>query len=174
MPWRPGKSPRACPRGPVDAARRRVRNRGMQDPTDTYNWLRLDDRTTSSGQPSEAQLAAIAALGVRCVINLAPHAHAKALPDEAASVRALGMDYVNIPVDFRAPTEADFAAFVSAMARLEGQAVHVHCAANYRVSAFLARYRRDLLGLPDAMARAHIEGIWVPDAIWSEFIDRRA
>ena len=146
----------------------------MEDPTDTYNWHRLDGLLTSSGQPTEAQLAAIAALGVRCVINLAPHSHAHALPDEAASVRALGMDYVNIPVDFRAPTEADFAAFTDAMRRLAGETVHVHCAANYRVSAFLARYRRDVLGLPDTEARAHVAGIWTPDAIWSDFIDRRA
>lgn len=145
----------------------------MGDPTDIYHWHRLDGRITTSGQPTEAQLASLAALGVRCVINLAPHAHRHALPDEAASVEALGMDYINIPVDFAAPTEADFAAFAEAMARLRGQAVHVHCAANYRVSAFFGRYRRDVLGLPEEEARAHLAGIWSPDPVWAAFIDRR-
>ena len=127
----------------------------MSDPMTVYNWHRLDARLTSSGQPSEAELAALAALGVRCVINLAPHSHSKALPDEAASVAALGMTYVYIPVEFRAPTESDFADF---------------CAANYRVSAFLFRYRRDVLGHDAAAARADLDRIWTTDPIWSEFI----
>jgi protein tyrosine phosphatase (PTP) superfamily phosphohydrolase (DUF442 family) len=145
----------------------------MADPTDIYNWLRLDGRITTSGQPTEAQLAALAALGVRTVINLAPHEGRFALPGEAEKVQALGMEYLNIPVDFAAPEEADFTAFAAAMRRLEGQAVHVHCAANYRVSAFLARYRRDVLGLPEAEARAHLAGIWSPNPVWAAFIDRR-
>lgn len=145
----------------------------MADPTDIYHWHRLDGRITTSGQPTEAQLAALAAIGVRCVINLAPHEGRFALPGEAEKVRALGMEYLNIPVDFAAPTEDDFTAFAAAMRRLEGEMVHVHCAANYRVSAFLARYRRDVLGLPEAEARAHLAGIWSPNPVWAAFIDRR-
>ncbi len=140
------------------------------DPTTMYNWHRIDARITSSGQPTEAELAAIAALGVRCVINLAPHSHAKALPDEPGSVRALGMQYVYLPVDFRAPTESDFADFCTAMLDWAEHPVHVHCAANYRVSAFLFRYRRDVLGQDAAEARGDLDRIWTPDAVWSEFI----
>ena len=72
----------------------------MRDPKDILNWRRVDDRITTSGQPSEAQLAAIQKLGVTTVINLGLHTHEKALPDEAASVAALGMRYVHIPVPF--------------------------------------------------------------------------
>jgi hypothetical protein len=36
----------------------------MVDPEYIYHWHRLDDRITTSGQPSETQLADIAALGV--------------------------------------------------------------------------------------------------------------
>src|SRR6202163_868084 len=72
----------------------------MADPETIYNWRRLDDRITTSGQPSEPQLADIHALGIRHVINLGLHTHEKALPDEAASVSRLGMTYVHIPVDF--------------------------------------------------------------------------
>jgi hypothetical protein len=35
----------------------------MTDPEDTYDWRRLDDRMTTSGQPTEPQLADIQALG---------------------------------------------------------------------------------------------------------------
>ena len=63
----------------------------MADPETIYNWRRLDDRITTSGQPTEPQLADIHALGVRHIVNLGLHTHEKALPDEAASVSRLGM-----------------------------------------------------------------------------------
>jgi hypothetical protein len=77
----------------------------MADPEAIYNWRRLDDRITTSGQPTEAQLADIHALGIRHIINLGLHSHEKALPDEAASVSRLGMTYIHIPVDFQSPTD---------------------------------------------------------------------
>ena len=43
----------------------------MSDPIAIYHFHRLDDRITTSGQPTEAELADIAALGVSRVINLA-------------------------------------------------------------------------------------------------------
>jgi protein tyrosine phosphatase (PTP) superfamily phosphohydrolase (DUF442 family) len=55
----------------------------MTDPTGIYNFRRLDGRITTSGQPTEPQLADIRALGVRHVVNLALHTREKALPDEA-------------------------------------------------------------------------------------------
>ena len=78
----------------------------MTDPETIYNWRRLDNRITTSGQPTEEQLAHIQALGVRHVVNLALHTHEKALPDEAASVSRLGMEYIHIPVDFQNPNSA--------------------------------------------------------------------
>lgn len=144
----------------------------MADPDSIYNWRRLDDRITTSGQPTEAQLAEISALGVRHVINLGLHSHEKALPDEAASAGNLGMTYVHIPVDFKNPTEDDFIQFCSVMTALKDVGVHVHCIANYRVSAFFYRYRRDLLGMDEAQARADMEQIWRPDGAWAAFIGR--
>jgi len=87
----------------------------MADPESIYNWRRLDDRITTSGQPTEPQLADIHALGVRHIINLGLHSHEKALPDQAASVSRLGMTYIHIPVDFQKPTDGDFDQFCSAM-----------------------------------------------------------
>jgi protein tyrosine phosphatase (PTP) superfamily phosphohydrolase (DUF442 family) len=109
----------------------------MGDPKSIHNWRRLDDRITTSGQPTEQQLADIHALGIRHSINLGLHSHEKALPDEAASVSRLNMTCIHIPVDFQNPTDGDFAQFCSAMEQLQEVPVHVHCIANYRVSAFL-------------------------------------
>jgi hypothetical protein len=51
---------------------------------------------------------------VRHIVNLGLHTHEKALPDEATSVRRLGMEYIHIPVDFGNPTEQDFQKFCAA------------------------------------------------------------
>jgi uncharacterized protein (TIGR01244 family) len=142
----------------------------MGDPETIYNWRRLDDRITTSGQPTEAQLADIGALGVRHIVNLGLHTHEKALPDEAGSVRRLGMTYIHIPVDFQNPTDQDFEEFCSVMEQLKDVPVHVHCLANARVSAFFYRYRRDVLGIDEARARADMEEVWRPKGVWAEFV----
>ena len=142
----------------------------MHDPDHIYRWHRLDRRVTTSGQPTEPELAEIAALGVGHVVNLGLHSHERALPDEAAAVAALGMTYVHIPVAFDEPTEADFAAFCDTMADLGDRPVHVHCIVNARVSAFFYRYRRDVLGFDEAAARAAMEAIWQPGGVWATFI----
>jgi protein tyrosine phosphatase (PTP) superfamily phosphohydrolase (DUF442 family) len=142
----------------------------MADPEAIYHWRRLDDRVTTSGQPTEPELADIRGLGVRHIINLGLHSHEKALPDEAASVARLGMAYIHIPVDFQNPTDEDFAKFCSAMELLRDVPVHVHCIANYRVSAFFYRYRRDVLGADEAEARADMEAVWRPEGVWAGFI----
>ena len=144
----------------------------MADPETIYNWHRLDDRITTSGQPIEPQLADIHALGVRHIINLGLHSHEKALPDEAASVSRLGITYIQIPVDFEKPTDRDFDQFCSAMEQLKEVPVHVHCIANYRVSAFFYRYRRDVLGMDEAQARGDMEQVWRPNGVWATFVGR--
>jgi protein tyrosine phosphatase (PTP) superfamily phosphohydrolase (DUF442 family) len=136
-----------------------------------YHWWRFDDRVTTSGQPSAAELAELASAGVRRIINLAPHTNSRAIPDEPEIVARLGMRYTNIPVDFQRPTETDFERFCTAMASTER--IHIHCGANYRVSAFLFRYRRDVLGADPVIARADMERIWQPDTIWERFLAKR-
>lgn len=140
------------------------------DPDGIYNWRRLTDRLTTSGQPTEAQLSALRDMGVRHVVNLGLHSHERALADEAASVAALGMTYVHQPVDFASPTEDDLARFYALMDRLEGEVVHVHCIANYRVSAFLYRYRIGRLGWSEAAAREDLLAVWTPSGVWAELV----
>lgn len=142
----------------------------MNDPSHIYNWRRIGPALTSSGQPSEAQLVEIRDLGVTHVINLGLHTHERALPDEASSVAALDMVYIHIPVDFANPTEEDFSSFVAAIEGLSQTCVHVHCIANMRVTAFLYRYLRDVLGRSEAEARQAMETVWQPGGVWAKFI----
>jgi protein tyrosine phosphatase (PTP) superfamily phosphohydrolase (DUF442 family) len=146
----------------------------MADPESIYHWRRLGDRITTSGQPTEEQLAEIHALGVRHIVNLGLHTHEKALPDEAGSVSRLGMTYIHIPVDFQNPTDQDFQQFCAVMEQLKDVPVHVHCIANARVSAFFYRYRRDVLGMKEARARAEMEAVWQPKGVWVDFVARRS
>ena len=144
------------------------------DPAGVLNWCRIDARTTTSGQPTTQQLAAIAATGVRHVINLGLHTHAHALPDERADVTRLGMVYIHLPVEFAAPTDADFAAFVAAFEATAPDRVHVHCIMNWRVSAFFYRYRRDILARDPATIRPDMEAIWTPDPTWKAFLGEQS
>jgi protein tyrosine phosphatase (PTP) superfamily phosphohydrolase (DUF442 family) len=147
---------------------------GMSDPSGIVNWRRLNDCVTTSGQPSEVQLAAIKELGVTHIVNLGLHTHEKALADEGDTVAELGMTYIHIPVDFDMPTEADFDRFCAVMKDMKDDKVHVHCIVNARVSAFFYRYQRDILGMDEANARAAMETVWRPGGAWATFIGDEA
>lgn len=131
----------------------------LVDPETIYNWRRLDDRITTSSQPTRQQLADIRALGVRHIVNPGLHTHEKALPDEAASGARLGTTYTYIPVDFQNPTDQGFDQLCAVMEQLRSVPVHVHCIANARVSVFFYRYRRDVLGMDETQARAEMEAV---------------
>ena len=139
------------------------------------NWRRIDGRITTSGQPSEAQMADLKSAGVSVVVNLGIHHDGKgALQDEPGIVAALGMEYVYIPVDFSKPTDADYHAFKEALAAHPVDRVHVHCIYNARVSAFFYRYAMDGLGMTVQDAQENMESIWRPGSDWADFIGSTA
>ncbi|MDX1695003.1 MAG: protein tyrosine phosphatase family protein [Ketobacteraceae bacterium] len=135
-----------------------------------YNYLPISDRLCTSGQPSENQFELIRAAGFNTVINLAPHHVENALPDEAGLLQSLGMTYWHIPVNFQNPTEENFQQFVDVMEQTRDQQVWLHCAANMRASAFLYRYRRDVLKEDTTIARQTMNRIWEPFGVWQDFI----
>jgi uncharacterized protein (TIGR01244 family) len=144
---------------------------------DSYNFRRVHDGLTTSGLVSATQLGELRAEGYDAVINLLPDSHERAVTDEARIVREQGLDYVHIPVDFGAPTHADFEAFADAMDARTGQKVHVHCAANYRVSAFYGLYALQRGLCTAAEADELMRDIWDPadHPPWMQFIsDERA
>lgn len=148
----------------------------MSDPEDITAWLRIDERTTTSGKLVAEDVARLADLGIRRVINLAMPDSDDALDGEAELMAAAGIAYTHIPVPFDAPDQAHFDAFVAAF-EADAQPVHVHCIANMRVSAFLYRYHRDVAGMAEPEARALMEHIWSPNEgdhptlkPWAQFI----
>ena len=140
-----------------------------------YNFRAIDDAVSTSGLLSEEQLAQLRASGYEAVINLLPHDSQYAIKNEESIVIGQGLDYLYVPVDFAAPTEQDYAAFVKAMQSCQGRTkVLIHCAANYRVSAFYSIYAYEYLGWPASRAWRHIESIWSPleNPPWDQFIAR--
>ncbi|MAT91878.1 MAG: phosphatase [Halioglobus sp.] len=139
---------------------------------DIYNHLPIDEHLSTSGQPSEPQFARMQSAGYKTVINLAPSSFIEnSLADEEAVVTGLGMRYVHIPVNFNNPREQEFDRFVEVMQVSVGEKTWVHCAANARVSAFVFKYRRDVLGEDPALAAEDLRRIWEPMGVWKSFLD---
>jgi protein tyrosine phosphatase (PTP) superfamily phosphohydrolase (DUF442 family) len=80
------------------------------------------------------------------------------------------MTYHHIPVDFKAPLFENLEKFFDVMDASHVKRVFVHCAANYRVSVFIALYAQARLGWSVDEANAHIQRLWDPDDTWKEFI----
>jgi len=141
---------------------------------DIYHYQYLSESLSSSGMPTLEQLTDIAQAGVQVVINLAPHDVPNAIPDEEEAVNALGMEYIHIPVTWRAPEQAALDRFMDEMDAHAGSRVHVHCEANYRASAFIMMYRVLRAGWNKADAIPVMEKMWNPEdfPVWEEFINQ--
>jgi protein tyrosine phosphatase (PTP) superfamily phosphohydrolase (DUF442 family) len=150
------------------------------DPDHIAHWQRLNERVTTSGRLTQGNVAELAALGVRHVINLALSDSPGALDCEDKLMAQHGIRYTHIPIPFEAPQDRHFAAFAAAVDAdgiAAGGALHVHCIANWRVSACFYRYHRDVCGMTEGKARALMEQQWTPETstypgagAWAEFI----
>ena len=136
-----------------------------------FNFHQVNDTLVCAGQPREGQLAAIAEDGYKVIINLGLADGKYALADEAASVKALGLAYHHIPVQFENPQLYELTTFIADMQQHEGEKILVHCAANYRASAFTGLYLFAEGKLNEEEMQEFIEGVWQPDAVWQQFIE---
>ena len=140
---------------------------------DMYNFLQLSDSLFTGGMPRADQLTDAAKRGVKVVINLAPHDVPHALPDEEELVRSLGMQYINIPVNWNTPTKEGLDKFMDAMDEHKDRKILVHCEANFRASAFISMYRILRKGWKTNEALEVMHKIWDEDAypVWKMFIE---
>jgi len=138
----------------------------------SYNFRRISARLTTSGIVQTDGLRALGSQGYEVLVNLLPDSSEHAVPNERSIVESQDIEYIHIPVDFKQPAAGDFATFSEVMDRIRERRVHVHCAANYRVSAFYSLYAisRGLWSRDEAMN--FISGIWQPTEHpgWSEFV----
>jgi uncharacterized protein (TIGR01244 family) len=134
------------------------------------NVVPISAQLVTSGQPTAAALAQLAAQGFGAVIYLAPLTVADAVADEPAIVQRQGMEFVHIPIQFGKPTEADVQAFVAAMRRLHGRKVLVHCQINMRASSMTFLYR--VLEAHEAPEPAYeaVTRVWSPQGVWKDLL----
>ena len=140
----------------------------------SYNFRRISDKLTTSGVVGAERLPGLSEAGYEAVINLLPDSSEYAVAGEAGMVTDQGINYVYIPVDFAAPAHEDFETFCKAMDALDDKTVRIHCAANFRVSAFYSLYAMRRGWWNAEQADQHIRDLWDPgtEAAWSQFISR--
>jgi protein tyrosine phosphatase (PTP) superfamily phosphohydrolase (DUF442 family) len=136
-----------------------------------YNFHLVSDTLACSGQPTEGQLTSIADDGYQVVINLGLIDAKYALPDEAASVKQLGIAYHHIPVLFDNPLIDDLHLFIAKMNEHVSDKTLVHCAANYRASVFTGLFLLSAGKINEEEMLEMIESVWQPDGIWQQFIE---
>lgn len=132
-----------------------------REPDDIRAWQRLDADVITSGRIEDKDIARLAALGTKHVINLALDDHPEALADESSKLAAADIAYTHIPIPFDAPREEHYEAFREAMESAE-RPVHVHCMMNWRVSALFYRLNREL-GMAESDALALLHSQWAPE-----------
>ena len=137
---------------------------------DISNYREYSDTFASSGQPTAAELELLRAAGFERVVYIAWTNHENSLPHEDRLVKALGMQYLHIPVDWQAPTPADFHLFAGAMQRAPDAKTLLHCQVNYRASAFSFLYRVIYDGVPVAEAKRDLNSVWTPNDTWRQLI----
>jgi len=136
-----------------------------------FNYIKISDKVSTSGQPSPDQFQEIAQAGFSTVINLAMPDSTNALPDEGGFVTEAEMNYFHIPVPFEAPNRQHLSLFLKLMKATHDEKVWVHCALNMRVSAFMQHYQRGVLKREKSNSDyiPTLEG-WEPEEVWQKFM----
>ncbi|MBK8286641.1 MAG: protein tyrosine phosphatase family protein [Ahniella sp.] len=137
------------------------------------NVVVISETLVTAGQPDRASLLTLSQQGFQAVVNLAPPTVPDAVTDEASLVRDQGIDYINIPVQWKTPTEADFESFVATMNGFAGKKVLVHCQANMRASAMTFLYRVIVAKDDPAKAFESVEKVWTPEGPWKTLVNEQ-
>ena len=134
------------------------------------NYVKINELISTSGQPKIEELELIANEGFEVIINLAMTTTSNALENEDKIVSSLNMSYIHIPVDFENPKISDLKLFLNILQALGANKVWIHCAKNYRVSAFMYVYHKYILHTPFEQIDLSIFDMWQPSLVWQELM----
>jgi len=133
------------------------------------NYHRVNDRLVTGGHLLDGGTSALAEQGVNVVIDLRDD------PPSGESERFAeqGIEWINIPVDWRDPRRVDFDRFSETMREHQDDHVLVQCAANYRASAMTYLYRVVVENVPEDEANDDLRAVWDPNEndTWREYIN---
>ncbi|MEP7340424.1 MAG: sulfur transferase domain-containing protein [Acidobacteriota bacterium] len=133
----------------------------MSEVTAIPNFLKLNDKIWTGGQPTMEQLAKLKAEGIKVVINLRPHSESNGAREEAKA-KELGLGYFNIPIVSREPQPEDADDFLKITdEQLKNGPVFIHCASGTRVGGFwlIRRVLRDGWEYDKALEEANKIGL---------------
>ena len=130
------------------------------------NHIKINELISTSGQLKIEEFELIANEGFEVVINLAVPTTSNSLENEDKIVSNLNMTYIHIPVSFENPKISDLKLFLNILQSLGANKVWIHCAKNYRVSAFIYVYHKYILHTPFEEIDLSIFDIWKPSLIW--------
>jgi len=140
------------------------------DLDDIDNYRRYSPNFSSSGQPGIEDFRVLSETGFQRIIYLAFSDNKSAVEHEDRVVKSLGMDYLQIPVDFDRPEIDDFEDFAAVLNRDKTIRTLLHCQINLRASTFSFLYRVIYDGVPMAVAKSDLDTVWQPDRVWYRFI----
>jgi protein tyrosine phosphatase (PTP) superfamily phosphohydrolase (DUF442 family) len=93
----------------------------------------------TGGQPSEQQLKAFKSAGGEVVVDNRDPMEPRPF-DEPAAVRALGLEYISLPIVHGAVTTETMGQMYERLKKLEGRKALLHCSSGNRTSAALIPY----------------------------------
>ncbi len=125
----------------------------------------------TSALPSAEDFSCMAAKGYEIVISLCQDIDSETLEDEDGLVSRAGMRYVHLPVTFEAPALKDYELLRDILRSLQNRKVWLHCARNWRVSAFMTIYHIVEMSMPHSEAEEIAYRAWQPDETWQAFVN---
>ena len=134
------------------------------------NFIKINELISTSGQPKIEEFEFIAKEGFEVIINLALNSSSNAIENEDKIVSSLNMSYIHIPVDFENPRISDLKLFLNILQALGANKVWIHCAKNYRVSAFMYVYHKYILHTPFEEIDLSIFEKWQPSLVWQKLM----
>ena len=137
-----------------------------------YNYKKISPYLATGGQPNENQLHELSRLGYETVINLGLPGTEYSIHNEKEIIESYGMQYFHIPVNFENPEIEKYLEFANLFKSMSHKKVFIHCAANKRVSAFLAIFRVKEEGVPLEQAMAEVKSIWKLNKVWVTFMKK--
>jgi len=135
------------------------------------NFGRVTDTYFRGGQPQAKDYAALAAAGIKTIINLTSD---DAQPNEKSLTEAAGMKYFQIPMTtHEVPTAAQIAQFLGIVDNKADQPVYVHCVGGrHRTGVMTAIYRMTDDGWSPPQAFAEMKNYkFGADFLHAEFKD---
>ena len=122
------------------------------------NYHRVNDRLVTGGHLLDGGPAELKEQGVQVVVDLRDDSPS----GEKQRFAEQGIEWINIPVEWRDPRKADFDRFAVVMQEHQDEHVLVQCAANYRASAMTYLYRTVIEKVPEEDAAKDLRAVWDP------------